>query len=79
MPLTQATAFEWGPRNATVSQMLQHAEREWIELPHAGRTIIEPGPAQAAMRLRELDDLGFRVPARALGALDEAASLEAVA
>ncbi|MGC0251229.1 hypothetical protein [Pseudactinotalea sp. Z1748] len=77
VPLTPATAFEWAERNATVSAMLHEAEREWIDLPHAGRTITEPGPAQAAQRLRELADLGYRVPQGAIQALDEEATLEA--
>ncbi|MGC0142769.1 hypothetical protein [Pseudactinotalea sp. Z1732] len=64
VPLTPATAFEWAERHTRVAQMLQHAEREWIDLPHAGRTINEPGQAHPARQLRRLANLGFRAPQR---------------
>lgn len=77
--LSAATAFEWAARNAKVSAMLKDAEREWIDLPHAGSTFIEPGAAQAANRLRELAGLGFRVPQRVIDDLDAQGAREVLA
>lgn len=59
----------WFERHKKVLEMVRHAKRYPIGLPHDGESFNEPTAAAAAQRLIELKHVGYNVPQSAINAL----------
>lgn len=63
-------------RNKVWQQAFDKAKREDINLPHAGKTIFSNSPAACALKLMELQVLGYYVPQYAIDTLVDEAERE---
>lgn len=80
VPFSQATLQAWYDRHNRVMEMMELADRELINLEHAGQSFFGMDPEDAANFLEELRGMGYRIPVHVVTALrDEGRSPEDVA
>lgn len=67
-PADKEAIGRWLDRNRIVNEVMDRSEREFIGLPHDGEDFCLQTLEEAADKLEELAEMGYRVPA---GAIEE--------